>query len=678
MKRHHWTFAITACLIAAPRRTRRMFTAKSTPSATSSASGELDRRVLPIPEPKIVEITEMDARRRRRAAAFEVKAPTGRAERRDRADRRHRLRPLEHLRRADPHADARGDWRSTGCAYNRFHTTALCSPTRDGAADGPQPPHQQRGRDHGGGDGVPGQHRRSARNSVTPLAEILRLNGYSTAAFGKYHETPPWEVVGVGTVRSLADATPGFDKFYGFIGGETNQWAPAIYDGVTRVDAPHDPNYHFTTDMTNQAIGWVQRPAVADAGQAVLHVLRDRRDARAAPRAEGVDRQVHAASSRWAGTSCASETLRAADRDRRGAGGHQADAAAGGDPVVGLAARRTRSGCSSARWRLFAGFAEHTDHEVGRLVEALREHGRARQHAVLLHRRRQRRERRGRAGRHLQRDPGAERDRQRRLRLSCAHIDEWGGPHTFPHFAIGWALAGNTPFQWTKQVASHFGGTRNGMVISWPAQIPRRARRGARAVPPRHRRRADRARGGGSARADFGERHGAVPDGRRLDDVHVRRRAARSDRRTTQYFEMFGNRAIYHDGWVAATRHSIPWLMVRSCRRSTEDRWELYNVAEDFSEANDLAAQNPQKLKELQDVFVKEAIRQPRVPARRPARGALRCRSRRATGPDRDEHVAHAARGHDGHRGERVHQREGSFVPIDAGGRTSPPRAPTA
>ena len=127
--------------------------------------------------------------------------------------------------------------------------------------------------------------------SVTPLAEILRQNGYSTAAFGKYHETAPWEV----SVSGPFDRWPtrsGFDKFYGFIGGETNQWAPLIFDGTIKVEPPHDPNYHFTTDMTNQAIAWIRSPAVADAGQAVLHVLCHRRDACSTSRAQGLDREV--------------------------------------------------------------------------------------------------------------------------------------------------------------------------------------------------------------------------------------------------------------------------------------------------------------------------------------------------------------------------------------------------
>jgi arylsulfatase len=194
------------------------------------------------------------------------------------------------------------------------------------------------------------------------------------------------------------------------------------------------------------------------------------------------------------------------------------------------------------------------------------------------------------------------------LSSQLSHIDEWGGPSTFPHFSIGWAHAGNTPFQWTKQVASHFGGTRNAMVVHWPQRLPN-----AR----------------GELRSQFHHVIDVAPtvleaaglpeptmvegtEQYRMDGVSMAYTfddAAAPGRRTTQYFEMFGNRAIYHDGWVAATRHSTPWLIVPNLPAFDQDRWELYHVDDDFSQANDLAAQNPEKLKELQALFESEAIR---------------------------------------------------------------------
>jgi arylsulfatase len=187
------------------------------------------------------------------------------------------------------------------------------------------------------------------------------------------------------------------------------------------------------------------------------------------------------------------------------------------------------------------------------------------------------------------------------------HIEEWGGPDTFPHFAVGWAHAGNTPFQWTKQVASHFGGTRNGMIVHWPARVATK----------------------GEIRSQFTHvtdiaptvlEAAGLPFPTHVDGIEQKPfngvsmvysfddpKAA--ERHTTQYFEMFGNRGIYHDGWVAATRHSIPWDLAHKLPSLSEDRWELYNVNEDFSQSEDLAATYPEKLQELQEIFEEEAIK---------------------------------------------------------------------
>ena len=281
-----------------------------------AASGEPDRTVLPITAPTAAPITELDARNAKAPPRFEVKAPEG--------------APNVVIVLIDDigfgHSSAFGGpihmptlerLAADGLRYNRFHTTALCSPTRMALLTG----HNHHANNAGaimelatafpGNTGVRPQ-------SITPLAEILRQNGYSTAAFGKYHETPPWEV----SVSGPYDRWPtgsGFDKFYGFIGGETNQWAPAIYDGVTRVEHKQSPDYHFTDrhDRPGDQLG--QRPAVADARQAVLHVLRHRRDARAAPRAEGVDRQVQGPVQRRLGQAARGD-LRAAEEARRDPG----------------------------------------------------------------------------------------------------------------------------------------------------------------------------------------------------------------------------------------------------------------------------------------------------------------------------------------------------------------------
>jgi arylsulfatase len=253
----------------------------------------------------------------------------------------------------------------------------------------------------------------------------------------------------------------------------------------------------------------------------------------------------------------------------------------------------------------FAGFAEHTDREIGRLVQAIDDLGEL-ENTLLFY---------------IVGDNGASAEGgpdgtyNELLALNgivsdiasqLPHVDEWGGPKTFPHFSIGWAHAGNTPFQWTKQVASHFGGTRNPLVVHWPQRIAAK----------------------GEVRSQFHHvidiaptvlEAAGLPEPKTVDGVTQRpmdgvsmlyaiESAGAADRRQTQYFEMFGNRAIYHDGWVAATRHSIPWLMAQ-LPPFREDRWELYHVARDFSQSHDMAAEHPEKLRELQDLFVQEAIR---------------------------------------------------------------------
>jgi arylsulfatase len=258
----------------------------------------------------------------------------------------------------------------------------------------------------------------------------------------------------------------------------------------------------------------------------------------------------------------------------------------------------------------FAGFAEHTDHEVGRLVDQLEKIG-AMENTLFFYIV-------GDNGSSAEGGPEGTYNEMMALNgivgkaeQMMDHIDTWGDPTTFPHFAIGWAWAGNTPFQWTKQVASHFGGTRNGMVMHWPKGI----------------------KAGGEIRSQFHHvidvaptalEAAGIPQPRTVNGVKQRPMdgvsmlysaadAKAKDRRTTQYFEMFGNRGIYHDGWVACTRHSIPWLMV-PLPSVKDDVWELYNVDKDFSEADNLASSNPVKLKELQALFMKEAERNHALP----------------------------------------------------------------
>ncbi|MEQ1893590.1 MAG: arylsulfatase [Planctomycetota bacterium] len=546
-------------------------------------------------------IHEPDARKAKAPARFEVKAPTG--------------APNVVIVLIDDigfgHSSAFGGpirmptlekLAAGGLKYNRFHTTALCSPTRTALLTG----HNHHANNAGaimelatafpGNTGV-------RPESITPLAEILRQNGYSTAAFGKYHETPPWEV----SVSGPYDRWPtgsGFDKFYGFIGGETNQWAPAIYDGVTRVEHAQTPDYHFTVDMTDQAINWVSSQQALTPDKPFYMYF-----------ATGATHAPHHAPKEWI-AKYKGEFSGGWDKLREETFARQKKLG-----VVPADAKLTPRPKEIPAWadmnadqkrlferqmETFAGFAEHTDHEVGRLVAQLEAIGEL-DNTLFLYIV-------GDNGSSAEGGPEGTYNEMMALNgiigkadQMMTHLEDWGGPTTFPHFAIGWAWAGNTPFQWTKQVASHFGGTRNGMVMHWPEGIKAK----------------------NEVRSQFHHvvdvaptvlAAATLPEPKRVNGVEQRPmdgvsmlysvddpRAA--DRRKTQYFEMFGNRGIYHEGWVACTRHSIPWDMAAKIPALADDVWELYHVDEDFSEAVDLAKAQPEKLKELQAVFTEEALR---------------------------------------------------------------------
>ena len=560
----------------------------------------LDRTVLPIKEPAITPITEMDARNATAPPRFEVTAPKD--------------APNVVVVLIDDigfgHSSAFGGpinmptaerLAAQGLRYNRFHTTALCSPTRVALLTGRNHHINNGGAIMELATGFPG-NTGVRPNSVTPLAEIMRQNGFSTAAFGKYHETAPWEV----SVSGPYDRWPtrsGFDKFYGFIGGETNQWAPAIYDGVTRVEHEDDPNYHFTTDMTNKAVNWMQaqnsltpdKPFymyfAPGATHAPHHVPKEWADKYKGKFDGGWDKLREEIFARQKEMGIIPQNAELTPRPK--------EIPAWDDQTP------DQKRLFSRQMEVFAGFAEHTDHEVSRLVTALEEMGEL-DNTIIVYII-------GDNGSSAEGGPEGTYNEMMALNgiignasQMMDHIDDWGSPSTFPHFAIGWALAGNTPFQWTKQVASHFGGTRNGMIMHYPNGINAK----------------------GEIRFQF---HHVIdiaptllevtglPEPVKVNGVeqypmdgvsmtYTWDNANAKDRRTTQYFEMFGNRAIYHEGWVACTRHSIPWVMT-ALPPVKDDVWELYHVDEDFTQSKNLAAEQPEKLKELQAIFEKEAIK---------------------------------------------------------------------
>jgi arylsulfatase len=573
-------------------------TQKGDRPAASAAGDGLDRTVLPIKAPERPTSTELDVRNAKMPERFEVKAPEGAPN--------VILVLLDDLGFAGtsqfggPVSTPTFDRiASEGIYYNNFHTTAVCSPTRAAIKSGRN--HQVNNMGFitematgmpGGTGEIPGE--------VAPVAEMLRLNGYSTGAFGKWHETAVWET----SVSGPFDRWPtrqGFDKFYGFLGGETNQWAPFIYDGIHPVELSEDPNYHFMNDMTNQAVAWMKfqkamtpekpyfmyfAPGATHAPHHVPQNYIDKWKGKFDGGWDSIREQILARQIEMGivpqGTKLAPKPEAIPDWEK-------------------LTPDQKKLFTRQAE--VFAGFLDMTDHEIGRLLNAVEETGQADNTMIIF----------------VYGDNGTSAEGgangmfsemtyfngvQESVEDMLKKYDKWGGPETYPHMAAGWAVMFDTPFQWTKQVGSDHGGTKVGMAIRWPKGI--NANGGLR---PQFSHVIDiaptilEAAGLPEPRIVNGVAQRPM-DGKSL--VYSFNDASAKETHTTQYFEIAGNRAIYNDGWYARTIHRAPWEQ-KPRRALAEDIWELYHVAEDFSLTNDLAAQNPEKLKELQDLFMKEA-----------------------------------------------------------------------
>jgi arylsulfatase len=568
---------------------------------TAPAAGEapiLDRTILPIAEPKPPVYTELDVRNATPPPRFEVKAPEGAPN--------VLLVLVDDLGFAGtstfggpvgtPSFDRIAN---EGLYFNNFHTTAVCSPTRAALKSGRNHHVNNMGSIIETGTAFPG-NTGQIPNSVAPLAEMLRLNGYSTGAFGKWHELAAWEA----SVSGPFDRWPthqGFDKFYGFLGGETNQWAPFIYDGVHPVELPEDPDYHFLTDMTDQAVAWIKYQKALTPDKPFFVYF--------APGATHAPHHVPKEwIARWKGKfdqgwdELREEILaRQSERGTVPAGTVLAPKPEAIPDWDELSADEKR--LFARQVEVFAAYIEMTDHEIGRVVQAIEATGQLDNTLIVF----------------VYGDNGTSAEGGRNGMFSemtyfngvqeqvadmLEHLEKWGGPETYPHMAAGWAVAFDTPYQWTKQVASDHGGTKVGMAIYWPGRIKAR----------------------GELRSQFHHvidvaptilEAASLPEPKEVNGtpqvpmdgvsmVYTFDDARAKDRHVTQYFEMFGNRAIYHDGWFARTIHKAPWE--RKPRRPlAEDIWELYDTRTDFSLVNDLAAKNPQKLAELQALFMEEA-----------------------------------------------------------------------
>jgi arylsulfatase len=495
---------------------------------------------------------------------------------------------------------------ANGLKYNRFHTTALCSPTRAALLSGRN--HHTVGM--GGitelATSAPGYS--SLRpSSCAPLAKTLTLNGYSTAQFGKCHEVPVWQTSPLGPFDNWPSKGGGFEHFYGFIGGETNQYYPAIYDGTTPVEPEKTPEegYHFTEDMTDRAIAWVRQQKALMPDKPFFVYF-----------APGATHAPHHVPPEWsakyrgrfdAGWDALREEIVARQKEL-GVVPEDCELTARHEEIPAWDDMPEELKPVLARqMEVYAGFLEHTDHHVGRLVDALEDLGVLGDTLVY----------------YIVGDNGASAEGtvngtfNEMLTLNGAfgietpefmasRIDLFGTPDAYNHYAVGWAHAMDTPYQWTKQVASHWGGTRNGTIVHWPNGFSAR----------------------GEVRSQFHHvidvaptvlEAAGLPEPEAVDGIEQTPLEGvsmgysfddpgASERRTTQYFEMFCNRGIYHEGWTAVTRHSTPWLLVGELPPFDEDVWELYTDT-DWTQARDVAAEHPLKLAELQALFLEQARR---------------------------------------------------------------------
>ena len=569
---------------------------------TTSAFGQTvpDRTVLPITEPDYPHSTIYDARNAKAPSRFDIEPPAGAPN--------VLIVLVDDMGFGMPSAFG-GPLRmvnaeklaSQGLRYNQFHTTALCSPTRTALLSGRNHHLNNMGNITELASAFPG-YTGARPDNVAPLAEMLRLNGYSTSFFGKNHETAAWEVSVSGPTTRWPTRS-GFDKFYGFIGGETDQWSPSLYDGLTRIPTPHYPGYNFMTDMTNQAVSWVkfQKALTPDkpffmyfapgATHAPHHVPQKWIDKNKGRFDGGWDKLREDTLARQIklgivppGTKLAPKPEAIKDWDK-------------------LTADEKK--LFAHQMEVYAGFGEYCDDEIGRLFDAVRETGQLDNTLIF----------------YILGDNGTSAEGgmvgmfnemtyfngiPETVEEQLKHYDEWGSPSTYPHMAAGWAVAGDTPFTWTKQVPSNYGGTRNGMIVSWPKHIS--AINQVRSqwfhvidVAPTI-----------LAAAKLPEPksvNGVVQipiEGVSMLPTFENPNAESTHK--TQYFEIMGNRAIYSDGWFAGTIHRAPWEQ-KARAALLDDKWELYDTTKDFSLSNDLAASNPAKLKEMQDIFAKEAIK---------------------------------------------------------------------
>ncbi len=493
-----------------------------------------------------------------------------------------------------------------GLKYTRFHTTALCSPTRAALLSGRNHHTVGMGNITELATSAPGQNT-IRPNTCQPLAEILRLNGYATAHIGKCHEVPLWETSQAGPFDRWPSPGNGFGYFYGFIGGETNQWYPDVVEGTKPVEAwgTPDQGYHLMPDLADHAIQWVrQQKSLAPDRPFFLYF------------APGATHAPHHVPKEWADKykgkfdqgwdKVREETF--ARQKRLGVIPKDCELTRRHDEIPAWDRMDEQLKPVLAReMEVYAGFLEYADHHAGRLFDAIEGLGLMADTLVY----------------YIIGDNGASAEGSLQGTLNeiaiaeapdietpefmAKNIDKLGGPEVYNHYAVGWAHAMCTPYQWTKQVASHWGGTRNGTIVHWPNGIkatnqlrtqfchvidvaPTILDAAGLPEPSVVHGVTQRPMEGTSMRYSF-------------DDGEA------AEQHETQYFEMFCNRGIYHRGWSAVTKHRTPWEIHGAGVPFDDDVWELYDGSKDGSQAHDLSKEMPDKLRDLQRLFLIEAAK---------------------------------------------------------------------
>ncbi|MGB6004013.1 MAG: arylsulfatase [Ornithinimicrobium sp.] len=504
-----------------------------------------------------------------------------------------------------PHAERLA---AGGLKYNRFHTTALCAPTRQAMLTGRNHHSVGMGSITETATSAPGNN--SLRpNTKAPLAMTLKLNGYSTAQFGKCHEVPVWQSSPLGPFEAWPSGGGGFETFYGFIGGENNQFEPALYDGTTPVEPPAtaEEGYHLTEDLADRAVNWIRQQKALMPDKPFFAYF-----------APGATHAPHHVPLEWAekykgqfddGWDAVRERTFARQKEL-GVIPDDAELTARHDEITAWDDMPDEMKPVLARqMEVYAGFLEHTDHHVGRVIDAIDDLGVLEDTLIY----------------YIIGDNGASAEGTMNGAFNemanfngmaglethefmQSKMDEFGTPESYNHYSVGWAWAMNTPLQWTKQVASHWGGTRNGTIVHWPNGIEEK----------------------GGLRDQFTHvidlaptilEAAGVPEPTVVNGVQQSPMEGTSmlytfdqpdepEKHDLQYFEMFANRGIYHKGWSAVTKHRTPWVMVGGDLPAFDDDvWELYDGSTDYSQAHNLAAEHPEMLAKLQRLFLIEAAK---------------------------------------------------------------------